>query len=81
MAGRPPSASLPVGVRRAGRLLCRTDTRTVDLNARHVLDNNNNNNNTFTLLVTTDAEVNMTVKISVLLESNLTQWQQIKGRR
>ena len=80
MEGRPPSVSLPVGVRRAGRLLCRTDTRTVDLNARHVLDNNNNKN-TFTLLVTTDAEVNMTVKISVLLETNLTQWQQIKGRR
>ena len=79
MSGRSASSLMvPEVVRLGERVVCRTNQRSVDLNARDLV---NFENSSLDLLVTMNSPVNLMVEISVFLERNTTLWGQVEGRR
>lgn len=80
MAGRSTSTSLvvPEVVKLDDRVVCRTNQRSIDLNAMDVV---NFDNSSLKVLVTSNSPVKLMVEVSVYLERNLTDWTQGEGRR
>ena len=69
---------VPEVVRLDDRVVCRTNQRSIDLNAMDVV---NFDKSSLEVLITTNSPVKLTVEVSVYLERNLTDWTQGEGRR
>ena len=67
--------TFPVVVRRAGRVMCRTNTRDIELNAQEVIDIDSS---TLALTLSTTSDVNMEVRVTVSLERNNSNWETIE---
>ena len=74
------SLSVPVVVRRGGRIMCRTSHQQRDLNAREVLQHNSSS---LTLIIATSSPESINLNITVLLKvkTDDAKWKEVKDNK
>ena len=70
--------TVPVVVRRDGRVMCRTNQREVDLEAMEVIDRESSS---LTLTISTNSVKTSSVKLNVFLKKKDSNWQTIKDKK
>ena len=70
--------TVPVVVRRDGRVMCRTNQREVDLEAMEVIDRESSS---LTLTISTNSVKTSSVKLNVFLKKKDSDWQTIEDKK
>ena len=70
--------TVPLVVRRDGRVMCRTNQREVDLDATEVIDLKSSS---LTLIISTNSVKTSSVKLSVFLKKKDSDWQTIQNKK